>query len=1412
MLRVWAWGARLCVLVGCVWAVVAVSGAAAQAGSTSEASVSHESVGVRRELAATFQRTGPFVGPATPAGETRSLPAGAKLIEGDTTADSDTWTLPDGHHLTRVFANPINHQVAGGSWQPMSAAERASAKQDTAAQPASGVVPDTEERPLGQQPEAACTISSSEPTHAACGGSISAGHTSSPASTKRSLIKFVMPYDSEELTILSARLELDIASSTSKEAQAMGVYRVITPWTTSATWDTSNGSSAWKTRGGDFAENSEAAINPSVGSTTGWVYWNPTEMLQRWFNGTGAPTGQSDADLGFLVKDVNESSANNLVTFNDSAYENEPSLSYESAPRGVGTGSQYTLLSTNLTPTSTMSVNVASGDLMLRSTDLVIPGRGLSFSSERFFNSLSASPYGYGESWGDSNSSHVQVEGEGSLAYTDSSGGVFAFLKSGSNFITPAGIDATMCAAGSAAPCPTELPSGVIYRIIFEPSQVHVDFGRKGPGGEGYFPTVVEDRYGNKLAASYSSGMEDPSKWTDSEGRKIEYTQTEPYEGYTKIEDVSGKRSVSFKYETIEEWKELVKATDAAGKTTAYGYGPALEADWVRKITDPDGHVTLLEYGEGGRIAKIIRTTNSEHTTGPTTTFAYYEVGKAPEFDKKTGLCTATQKATVVTDPKGNKTLYCTNSLDEVEKTFDAQGNETSTKYNALGNLSSTTAAAPGTGESGAVESLNYDETNRNLLCVIESAGAESSCPTKSPSTSSLVTSFSYKDQNNPYSATQVENPEGNSKFACFNKSKMEYKSKEEEEQYDCPAESSSEPANVLQSESDQLPTQRQLKFTYESNGAVKSSADADGHTTEYAYDSKGNLKEIKPPVPLAATTIEVDADSRPHVIKDGAGHVETITYDSDNRITKIEYTGSGTARTVKFEYDPDGFLVKREDPTGTTKYTIDQLDRITKEELPGSLKNEYGYDEASNMTSFIDGGGTTKYKYNNLNELESMLEPGASTETRFAYNNDHRLTKITYPSGAIENYKLEPATGRPETITAEGVTGTTVPTLTYSYKQGEDDTGLIQKLTESTGNSTTYAYNKLEQLIEATTKGTTIKSHYAYTLDGAGNRLSQQASTTAETGGTTTYFTNNAANELECRQTVSGACNTSDELSAYSDDAAGEETEIAPKSETGGAAFAYDAASQLSSLTPSGGSALALSYGGTGQDDLTAVGASVTLQNSLLGLTREVNSSGTSYFARTPNGLLIDERTPSGNYNPLYDAQGDVIALVNTSKKVERTFHYGPYGENIKSEGTQTIPYPFGYKGGYRMPAGNTGLGNVPNNLIHYGERYYDPTTGRWTQQDPEDRFSSATQGNRFLFAGADPVNASDPSGRSVEDYAKDCATGAISGAADGVQGAVIGCGVSVGIRGAAELLSESGEEEEEDLEQGELIDTVFG
>jgi RHS repeat-associated protein len=166
----------------------------------------------------------------------------------------------------------------------------------------------------------------------------------------------------------------------------------------------------------------------------------------------------------------------------------------------------------------------------------------------------------------------------------------------------------------------------------------------------------------------------------------------------------------------------------------------------------------------------------------------------------------------------------------------------------------------------------------------------------------------------------------------------------------------------------------------------------------------------------------------------------------------------------------------------------------------------------------------------------------------------------------------------------------------------------------------------------------------------------------------------------------------------------------------------------------------------------------------------------------------------------------------VSSTAKVERTFHYGPYGENVKSEGTQTIPFIFGYKGGYRMPGGNKGETTVANGLYHYGQRYYDPTTGRWTQQDPLERAMSPMQGDRFGFAGADPINISDPRGteffedlgelvqpavEGIEESWKEvggCVSGGAYGAYEGAVllhpevGFAVGCAAGAGLVYAAE------------------------
>jgi hypothetical protein len=453
----------------------------------------------------------------------------------------------------------------------------------------------------------------------------------------------------------------------------MGAYRVTTPWTTKATWNTSNGSTAWHTPGGDYAnpeKESDAAINSAVGAKTGWTYWYPTRMVQEWYNGTDAPSGQGQSDLGFLLKDVSEGATNNVITFDGrEERERNPGLTLEWVQRGVGNATNYTQLPIQLSSTQSLDVNPASGNLSIHSNDLQIASKGLEFDSARNWNSLQNESPGYGYGWVDSNARYVQVMPGGNVAFTDSSGNTFPFIKAGSAFKTPTGIEATMCEAGSPSPCPTSLPSGTSYQLIYTNTGERINFGHKESISSFvyYYVLSAEDSAGEKQTAQYTGAMEYPTAWLDTEKTEIAYTESEAT-GYTKITAKTNPvRSTSYvEPEGEDGLYHLTLYTNEKGEKTTYRYGGEsyLEANLLTEITEPNGTVTKLSYYSDYQIAKIIRTTNAEHTKGPTTSYTYYELGKAP------APCTSTQKATVVTETEGSGEptfTYCSNVLDEVE-------------------------------------------------------------------------------------------------------------------------------------------------------------------------------------------------------------------------------------------------------------------------------------------------------------------------------------------------------------------------------------------------------------------------------------------------------------------------------------------------------------------------------------------------------------------------------------------------------------------------------------------------------------------------------------------------------------------------------------------------------------------------
>jgi RHS repeat-associated protein len=98
------------------------------------------------------------------------------------------------------------------------------------------------------------------------------------------------------------------------------------------------------------------------------------------------------------------------------------------------------------------------------------------------------------------------------------------------------------------------------------------------------------------------------------------------------------------------------------------------------------------------------------------------------------------------------------------------------------------------------------------------------------------------------------------------------------------------------------------------------------------------------------------------------------------------------------------------------------------------------------------------------------------------------------------------------------------------------------------------------------------------------------------------------------------------------------------------------------------------------------------------------------------------------------YDAHGDVRFLTDSTGTVTDTYDYDAWGNVVSSTGTTANVYR------YQGEALDTETG-----LYYLRARYYDPLNGRFLNVDP-----LADAGQRpYLYAGADPQNRKDPTGR---------------------------------------------------------------
>ena len=547
------------------------------------------------------------------------------------------------------------------------------------------------------------------------------------------------------------------------------------------------------------------------------------------------------------------------------------------------------------------------------------------------------------------------------------------------------------------------------------------------------------------------------------------------------------------------------------------------------------------------------------------------------------------------------------------------------------------------------------------------------------------------------------------------------------------------------------LANQPTITVVPNSNGTTQSITDANGTgTTSYSYESDGDLDTIdRPGTALLTETLDYDAVHRltSHANASMPNVTETYAYDKLDRMTSTAYNG---ASSVSYGYDDNGNLSSRTDATGTSTYSYDKLNRLTQENLPGARTNTYSYDAASNLATLQDAGGTTTYSYGASNLLATMQAPGDPSATSFAYNKDAQRTKTTLPNGVVLTMDFEDKTdtagnadsadtgpNRLKSIEAKKTGGSVLTKFSYSHLP---DTALCGGTSADTAlrhsvtdkNGVTAKYC-YDPLNRLTKASNHNGSTYDYTLDANGNV------TKVVKGSSTTSFGYDVANRLCWRigsSQSSAGCTAPTGATTYTHDASGNLT-----GSSAGLALGHNTKGQTTSMTGlAGGTATTMSYAGTNQfERFTAGGATFT--NNALGVGAETSGTATTYYRRDNEGGLVSERLASAG-NPIYyyafDGLGSVSALTDSSGAAPALYSYEPYGETTASGSAPNTHNPWRYASSYLDSTG----------FYKMGMRYYRPELMRWTQQDPVEQPTDAVQAMRYGYVGADPINAADPRG----------------------------------------------------------------
>ncbi|WP_091933612.1 RHS repeat-associated core domain-containing protein, partial [Blastococcus sp. DSM 46786] len=748
-------------------------------------------------------------------------------------------------------------------------------------------------------------------------------------------------------------------------------------------------------------------------------------------------------------------------------------------------------------------------------------------------------------------------------------------------------------------------------------------------------------------------------------------------------------RSVAYDYDAAGR---LQTVTDALGRASQLGYDAAGR---LASITAPGNVVTRFGYDDLGRVLSVDQPTGTS-ASGAVTRFGY--------DDAHTYLADAnTDQGQAVTTVPHSTYELTGDGMKLIASVTDPAGHQRSTTYTPFLDVASATDAA------GATTTASYDANGGESLTGVQAATGAASA-------------FTYGNtgaaQYLPASATDAQ---GNQSLFTYDGAGNGLSA----------TDAASSSASV----------------TYNADGTVKDSTSPSGAVTSYTYNSDKQLTAITPPADssLAQRNYTYDGFGRLATFTNGNGITQTYRYDAGDRTTQINFSAGSS--TIYYRYDTRGHQTSRQDNSGTTTYGYDPLGRLTSRvhSIQRHITVDYGYDKVGNLATEVDPGGTTSYSYDTRNLVTRMTLPDGSA-TDFGYDSNGRRvdtwndTDTAHTSWAAHTRTSYDSAGRITRITTgqSSDDANRVSDLSYSYAAlgagacpsgpaAGTDTALRHQQTDHlTGLVTSYCYDTANRLTSATTPG---GDSWTYSYDANGNRTQ-----TTKNGAVVQTQTVNAADQL------TGTGNSYDSagnqtgivgLGSAVYKADGQMTRLATSTTTSAYEYAGTDQTELIRETRAGGLNNVYAYGRTDANGIPLVKAHTVGLNTL---------DNTAFLVHDPQGTPIALRTPDGQVHYYtQDGLGSVTHLTNQNGATTGTYSYDPWGVTTPGQNAAEVTRfnPYGYAGGIDDPN---------STLVHFGQRWYDPATGRFTQPDSLETLADPTRANRYEYAASNPINYVDP------------------------------------------------------------------